>query len=603
MQGYLATGVLAACFAGAAIGRIRRWRLGRAAAPVGLVSGVRNFARRYLRDVHAVVSRDRYAAVMHACAAGGALLCGLLAPAVAATNNRTVALALLTSAGAALCGATLAALRPLLGRRYSKPRKFRRIAIAVCVLAIASALLAWSVLRGSAERGVDSFYDQTILAGFAYAAIELLVAAWHGPMRHALAGAIFLALHPRPGRFEGHADAALRDEDLGGVRYGVARIADFGWTTIASFDACVECSRCTMVCPAHASGMPLDPKGLIQSLASSSVTDALVREPGILPATLWACTTCRACVDACPMMIEHVDAVVSLRRFQVMEEGAAPAKAAALLDEMRQTDLATLRASRDRLDWATDLRLPTMKDAGRARVLLWFGESANSRRGQRTCRALVELLRTAEVDFAVLGDEELDCGHEARRIGDEAVFAQLREQNLVALAKYRFDVIVTPDAHALHTLRAEYGAPLNVVHHSEFLADLLRHGHLQVSAGARRPVTYHDPCYLGRYAGQFTAPRAVLEGVGIQVVEMPRSRQSSFCCGGGGGVQYATNAGGSRIAEQRVAEAEETGATAIAVGCPRCADMLEGVAGRKLPVADVAEILAACVPVKHGQAS
>jgi Fe-S oxidoreductase len=294
------------------------------------------------------------------------------------------------------------------------------------------------------------------------------------------------------------------------------------------------------------------------------------------------------------MMIEHVDAVIDLRRFQTLELGAMPGKAPAVLDEIKATDNPGGHPLERRLDWAADLALPVLADRRSCDVLLWLGDGAFDLRNQRTLRALVKLMRRAGVDFAVLGAEELDCGDVARRLGDEATFQSLARRNIEILSRYRFNRIVTADPHVLHTLRNEYppfGAVLTVVHHTAFLLDLIDSGRLSVVKPVAERLTYHDPCYLGRYNGEIEAPRALLDAIGVSRVEMERSGLRSSCCGGGGGAPLADVPGKRRIPDVRMDHARATGAETVAVACPTCAQMLEGVVGPRPQVADIAELV------------
>lgn len=296
------------------------------------------------------------------------------------------------------------------------------------------------------------------------------------------------------------------------------------------------------------------------------------------------------------MMIEHVDAVIDLRRFQTLELGATPGKAAGVLEELKATDNPGGHPLSRRLDWAVDLSLPILADKGRCDVLLWLGDGAFDLRTQRSLRALVLLLRRAGIDFAVLGPEELDCGDVARRLGDEATFQDLARRNVSTLRRYAFSRIVTADPHALHTLRHEYkpfGLDIQVIHHTAFLLDLLQAGKLTVTAANGTSVTYHDPCYLGRYNGEIDAPRALLDAIGVERVEMERSGLRSSCCGGGGGAPLTDVAGKRRIPDVRMDHARATGAATVAVACPNCALMLEGVVGPRPQVAEIAELVLA----------
>lgn len=319
----------------------------------------------------------------------------------------------------------------------------------------------------------------------------------------------------------------------------------------------------------------------------------LLGEDGaIAPETLWACTTCRACVSSCPMIIEHLDAVIELRRFQTLERGATPGKAPAVLAALAETDTQSGRALSTRLDFASDLSLPRIASDSPVEVLLWIGEAGFDLRNQRSLRALVQLLRKADVDFAVL-DQERDCGDTARRLGDELEFVRLASANVETLAGLSFRRIVTMDPHAAHSLARDYpafGGVYQVAHHSSFLQELVRSGRLDMPKVFSGRITYHDPCYLGRYLGEFEAPRLLLDRLASERVEMPRHGRASFCCGGGG-APLTDIPGQVRIPDLRVQEARNTGADTIVVGCPTCTIMLEGVAQPRPDVREIAEIL------------
>jgi Fe-S oxidoreductase len=298
------------------------------------------------------------------------------------------------------------------------------------------------------------------------------------------------------------------------------------------------------------------------------------------------------------MMIEHVDAIVDLRRYQTLEEGATPGKGAEALAELKAADNPGGRTLASRLDWAADLDLPLLANKGNAELLLWVGNGGFDLRNQRTLRALVRLLRRAQIDFAVLGEEELDSGDLARRLGDEAQFQDLARRNIATLAKYGVRRIVTADPHVLHCLKNEYpalGGRYEVLHHTTLLASLLAEGKLTPQKKLGGSVTYHDPCYLGRYNGEIEAPRAILDRLGVERLEMQRSGLRSFCCGGGGGAPLTDVAGKRRIPDVRMDQARETGAATIAVACPTCAVMLEGVVGPRPAVSDIAELLEAAL--------
>ena len=302
------------------------------------------------------------------------------------------------------------------------------------------------------------------------------------------------------------------------------------------------------------------------------------------------------------MMIEHVDAVIDIRRFETLEKGATPEKAAAALEALEQTDTVSGKLPAERLTWASDLALTLARDARRFDVLLWLGDSAFDLRGQTTLRALIHVLRAADVDFAVLGDEELDVGDVARRLGDEAGFQRLVNQNIATLNRYEFQTILTNDPHVLQALGNEYpafGGHYRVKHHTTFVAELVASGALSLGSVAAGTTTYHDPCYLGRYNGEFDAPRALLDALGIERAEMVRSGPRSFCCGWGGGAALTDVPSQARIPDLRMTEAAETGAAVVAVACPNCTIMLEGVAGDRPDVVDVVELVARAIDTRQ----
>ncbi len=615
-------GVTLALGAALALARTRRWANGRP-APVRWVRGLLRLPLAYFVDVHHVVARDAYAARMHVAVAGGFVGAVVLVVLVHLFGLRSEVLnwILLALLVLMLAGALLVA-----GRRVNRPARlsrgaFSRLPFSLMAFALFFILMTLPILGllppippGSAMGGV-------VLLFGVWGCLEMFAFFPVGPMKHAFAGATHLAFHPRPARLGAkRPDAALRPLDLDADPLGVARPVDFAWNRLLSFDACVQCGKCEAACPAFAAGQPLNPKKLIQDLARAmdgTGHDAGYRGspyPGreagqanggpyrpivgddamIAPDTLWSCTTCRACVYECPMLIEHVDAVIDLRRFETLEKGAVPGKGGETLTELREADNPGGRTLGARLDWAADLSLPVLGEVEACDTLIWLGDGAFDLRNQRTLRALVRLLRRAEVDLAVLGAEELDCGDIARRLGDEATFQDLARRNIATLAKYRFQRIVTCDPHAHNTMANEYpalGGSFEVLHHTQLLARLLAEGRLVPGAAGLGALTYHDPCYLGRYNGETGAPRAILDAIGAERVEMERSGLRSMCCGGGGGAPLTDIPGERRIPDVRMEQARETGAAIVAVACPNCAVMLEGVVGPRPEVMDVAELL------------
>ena len=284
-----------------------------------------------------------------------------------------------------------------------------------------------------------------------------------------------------------------------------------------------------------------------------------------------------------------------MRRHLTLEKGATPNKGAEVLDNLIATDNPGGFNPGGRLNWAADLNLPLLADKKETDVLFWVGDGAFDMRNQRTLRAFVKILKAADVDFAVLGLEERDSGDVARRLGDEATFQNLAKRNIATLAKYGFKRIVSCDPHSFHVLKNEYGAlggNYQVLHHSTFIEELVRKGSLNLGQSKAARVTYHDPCYLGRYNGEYEAPRAVLKAIGIEVKEMERSGFRSRCCGGGGGAPITDIPGKQRIPDMRMVDIQSTGAELVAVGCPQCTAMLEGVVAPRPEIKDIAELVA-----------
>jgi Fe-S oxidoreductase len=609
--------------AGLVLGTWRRsllWRAGRA-APMRW-SQMLTIPRRYLVDVHHVVAREPYISRTHVATAGGAVaalaLVGL---------NYGMALywppldwLILLAATVMLIGAGFVWLR----RRHPPSRLSRgawsRLPYTLACFALGLLLLVLLPLS-ALSAGFSALVLLLLLAGMAELALGI---GTGGPMKHAVAGLLHLGFHPRPERFA-RLSTGLRPLRLDLSEFGVNKPVDFKWTQLLGFDACVQCGKCEAACPAFAAGQPLNPKKLIQDLVAGFTGHGDARYAGspypgieignhagapgqpvlpalIEPATLWSCTTCRACVQECPMMIEHVDAIIDLRRYQTLALGEVPGNAPEMLANLRETGTVGGHDPAARYHWAVDLDIRTAKPGEPVDVLLVAGEGAFDPRYQRTLRALIRLLRAAAVDVAMLGPRELDTGDTARRLGDEATFQHLAVQNIETLATLNFARIVTADPHVLHSLKNEYpalGGHYTVLHHTTFLAALAKEGRLKLGKTTdASPVTYHDPCYLGRYNGETEAPRALLAGIGITIREMERSALRARCCGGGGGAPLTDIPGKQRIPDIRINDARETGAAIMAVACPSCTAMFEGVTGTRPAVLDVAELVAAALQVR-----
>jgi Fe-S oxidoreductase/nitrate reductase gamma subunit len=413
--------------------------------------------------------------------------------------------------------------------------------------------------------------------------------------------------------------------------FGVNSLTRFTWKDLLDFDACTECGRCTAVCPAHTAGKELSPRDVVLQLrdlmhkrpqdafgltaasgalpANQTATDGEAIKPlpiiGAVPATapaaLWQCTTCAACMEACPVFIEQMPKIVDMRRYLVMEEADFPdsMQEAVMSLEKRGHPYSGTQATR--LDWAEGLNVKQISEANDAEVLLWVGcGGALIERNQKVTRATAQLLDQAGVKFAVMGREEKCSGDPARRIGNEFLFEALAKENVEKLNKHAVKQVVTACPHCFNTFKNEYpqyGGRFEVYHHSEYLARLLDEGRLKPRFASSRKVTFHDPCYLGRQNGVYNAPRQLVQVSSRgNAVEMERSRNQSFCCGGGGGLSFVDEPPDKRVNQERAQEALNTGADVLAVSCPFCMTMMEdGINARKgareVRVMDVAELL------------
>ena len=441
------------------------------------------------------------------------------------------------------------------------------------------------------------------------------------------------------------------DED---AMLGVGSIEDFSWKGLLDMASCTECGRCQSQCPAWNTEKPLSPKMLIMNLRDHAfakapylladesaraglpadvleeaerplvgATEGLAWEPegGAIIDTdvLWSCVTCGACVEQCPVDIEHVDHIVDMRRYQVLVESNFPAELNQLFKGMENKGNPWNMSPTARMDWAKGLDFDVkvvgedVESLDEVEWLFWVGcAGAYEDRQKKTTRAVAELLHMAGVEFAVLGNGETCNGDQARRAGNEFVFQGLAQQNVETFKEYKVKKVVSTCAHCFNTLKNEYkefGVELEVVHHTQLLNRLVREGKLtpvKEGAGAhQRKITYHDPCYIGRHNGVYAPPRELLQVLpGAEFVEMERNSEKSFCCGAGGARMWMEENIGERINLNRTNEAVGTGADQIAVGCPFCRVMLSdgltaaqdgGNAREEVEVLDVAQMLLASV--------
>ncbi|HEV8676273.1 MAG TPA: heterodisulfide reductase-related iron-sulfur binding cluster [Methylomirabilota bacterium] len=384
---------------------------------------------------------------------------------------------------------------------------------------------------------------------------------------------------------------------------GVSKLEEFSWKRRLDFDACTMCGRCQAACPAYLAGTPLNPKQIILKLRGlmHHPDGRAIHGETITATELWACTTCNACVEACPAFIDILDTIVDLRRYLALSEGALPTTAGNSLQNMQRAGNPWGLAAADRLAWTEGLDVARLREGEEVEYLYWVGCSASyDRRNQNIARSVVKLLKAAGVSFAVMAEEKCN-GDAARRLGEEYTYQTLATENVENLKRYRFRKVVTACPHCFNTIGNEYrqfGGSFEVVHHSVLIADLIRQGRLRLTRSREELVTYHDSCYLGRFNGIFDAPRQSLRAIpGVQLVEMGRSRNKGLCCGGGGGHMWMEVRGERRINEIRVEEALTTQAKIVGTACPFCMAMVD--LGRKvkgveetLQVKDISELVA-----------
>ncbi len=429
---------------------------------------------------------------------------------------------------------------------------------------------------------------------------------------------------------------------------GVGKVEDFSWKGILDFTSCTECGRCQSQCPAWNTEKPLSPKLLITALRDHAYAKAPYLQAGseeertalpgdvlteaerpligdesvygvIDPDVLWSCTSCGACVQQCPVDIEHVDHIMDMRRYQLLVESNFPAELNQLFKGLENKGNPWNMSPSARMDWAKDLPFEVkvvgedVESLDEVDWLFWVGcAGAYEDRAKKTTRAVAELLDLAGVSFGVLGNGETCTGDPARRAGNEFVFQGLAQQNAETFTEYKVKKVVSTCAHCFNTLKNEYkdfGVELEVVHHTQLLNRLVREGKLtpvaEGAGAAKRSITYHDPCYIGRHNGVYSPPRELLQVLpGAEVVEMERNSERSFCCGAGGARMWMEENIGERINLNRTKEAVGTGADQIAVGCPFCRVMLSdgltseqasGNAREEVEVLDVAQMLLASV--------
>jgi Fe-S oxidoreductase len=403
-------------------------------------------------------------------------------------------------------------------------------------------------------------------------------------------------------------DEEMPEEEM---RFGVGTVQDLTWKQMMDAFSCTECGRCQDACPAYATGKVLSPKLVVMGVRDHLFEEGpkalagdyegpLVAETAQLEEMAWDCVTCGACVEACPVNIEHIDHIVDLRRHLVMAESRFPSEAEPMLRDVERQGNPWGKPQAERADWADGLGVRVLEPGDPApEVLYWVGCAASfDERARESARSTAKLLTAAGVDFAILGPRESCTGDPARRMGNEFVFQAYAEENVATLNEAGVTKIVASCPHCFNTLSAEYpdfNGRFEVVHHTELLAELVRDGRLAPNA-SEQTITYHDSCYLARHNDVRAQPRELAAAVGTPV-EMERREKRTFCCGAGGAHMWMEERG-RPINEERVREAADTGAETLAVACPFCTVMLDDgmrSSGRDMRVVDLATLLAESV--------
>jgi len=410
----------------------------------------------------------------------------------------------------------------------------------------------------------------------------------------------------------------LEDEEA--ESFGVHAIEEFSWKHLMDLDACTQCGRCQDHCPAHLTEKPLSPKVLIKDLKDHMYSALPSRgrknpsnESAVIPSlvgkvisedVLWACTTCRSCMEHCPVFVEHVDKILDMRRYQVLMESQFPEELMTAFRGLEKNSNPWGLGMDTRADWVGEMNVPILAEMGSKEIdyLFYVGcIRSYDDRNKKVALAMIEILNHMGINFAILGMEEGCCGDPARRVGNEYLYQILAQTNIETFQKYNVQKILTTCPHCYNTLKNEYsqlGFSAEIYHHTTFLWDSLKEGRLKLKGSGVKSLTYHDPCYLGRYSDIFEPPRNILRSFpDLELREMKRSRADSLCCGAGGGWMWMDEKIGKRINIERLEDALECRCEGVATACPFCVTMFnDAIKDKELEndvrIWDIAELIA-----------
>ena len=480
-----------------------------------------------------------------------------------------------------------------------------------------------------AQQGSDSFQPVSsafalLFTGAAPVSLELLNHFfWWGALGSIL---LFLPYFPRSKHihiFLAPINLALKKDKPGVLQpmdfekeevFGAAKLEDFAWPRLLDSYSCIMCNRCQDVCPAASTGKALSPAAMVineryelnkifPSFAAGEPSPRPLLDFALNEESAWACTTCNACIEVCPVGNEQMLHIIDVRRERVLGAAEFPKGLQNAFNHMERAGNPWGMTTDERVAWTKGLpfAVPTLAENPDPEVLYWVGCAvAFDPRAQKIARAMAELFTAAGINWAMIGKEEKCTGDTARRTGNEYLFAQMAEENVAVLNEIKAKTIVTTCPHCFHTIGNEYpqfGGNFIVKHHTDFIDELVKAGKLKINGGAKDSITYHDPCYLGRHNGIFDEPRGLIQATGAKLTEPDRSRNNSFCCGAGGGQFWKDEENGTeRVSTNRYRELKQTGAKTVATGCPFCMRMITEETAKEEPdtameVLDIAEIV------------